>query len=151
MSVRFMQDQALRAAREGRDIARYQADQTVTAAFVVEVGAAIYYNIPAGKQVIVTKIFVGCETVDEYVAGYLVACDAVAGGGTPVQKTRETHNHVGSKKDGNQHETVNAYPPFCIKYSDGHRSISMAMKATDTGTVVGFGWRGWIEDESTLS
>jgi len=151
MSIAHMQDQALRAARDGRVIARYAHDQTVTAAFVVEVGATTYYDIPAGKQVIITKVFVGCETVEEFAAGYIVACDAVAGGGTPTQKSREIHNHIGAKKDGLQHETIRPLPPICLKYSDGHRSVSMAIKATDTATVVGFGWRGWFEDESTLS
>lgn len=140
----------LAAAREGRDIARYQHDQTVTAAFVVQTAAAIYYDIPAGKQVIITKIYVGCETPDEFAAGYIVACDAVAGGGNATQKTIEIHNHVGTKKEMNQHEIIDAHPPFCIKYSEGNRSVSMAMKATDNATVVGYGWRGWYEDENTL-
>lgn len=150
MSVGHLQDQALRAAREGRVIARYSHDQTVTGAFVVEVGATTYYNIPEGKQVIVTKIFIGCETPEEFAAGYLVACAAIAGGGAATQVSREIHNHVGTKKEMNQHETIRPIPPVCLKYSDGHRSVSLAMKATDAATVVGFGWRGWYEDEITL-
>ncbi len=43
------------------------------------------------------------------------------------------------------------YPPVCIKYSDGNRSVSVAVKATDTDTVVDYGWMGWVEDEGTLS
>ena len=151
MSRLAQSDPGLETARESRDIARYAHDQTVTAAFVVEVGAASYYDIPAGKQVIVTKVFVGCETPDEFAAGYLVACAEITGGGAATQKTREIHDHVGTKKEQNEHSTVDAYPPFCIKYSDGYRSVSIAMKATDNATVCSWGWRGWVEDEGTLS
>lgn len=151
MSGRFSQEQGLRAAREGRDIHRYAHEQTVTAGFVVEVAAATYYDIPAGHQVIVKEAFVGCETVDEFVAGYIVACAEVTAGGAATQKSKQLHNHVGTKKEGNKHVHLIFDPPICIKYSDAHRSVSMAVKATDTATVVGFGWCGWVEDEGTLS
>jgi len=42
-------------------------------------------------------------------------------------------------------------PPLVLKYSDGYRPVLIAVKATDTNTVVSFGWNGWVEDEGTLS
>ena len=150
MSQHLM-DQGLRAAREGRTIHRYQVDQNVTGSFVVEVHADIYYDIPAGKQVVITHWHVGCEDVDEFAAAYLVGCSAVAGGGTPPQLHHELDVHVGTKKEGSSHVEEDLYPPLVVKYSDSHRSISMALKATDTNTVVMFGWCGWVEDEGTLN
>lgn len=151
MSSRFSQDQGLRAAREGRRIDKSQVDQTVTAAYVVELHADIYYDIPEGCQVVITHYFVGCETVEEFAAAYPVACAEVAGGGAATQLHHDIHDHVGSKKEGNDHVEEDLYPPAVVKYSDGHRSISMALKATDTSTVVKYGWVGWYEDEGTLS
>ncbi len=151
MSVRHLQDQGLRAAREGRAIQKYVTEDTVTAAFVVQTAAAIYYDIPAGKQVVVVNQIVGCNDADEFAAIYLVGCDAITGGGTPTQVHVEIHEHVGSKKEGHSHIDDAINPPIILKYSDGHRSVSMAVKATDTATVVDYGWSGWVEDEGTLS
>jgi len=151
MSVRFMQDQALRAARDGRSVRKVQDAQTVTAAFVVQTSADIYYNIPEGKQIVVARMKVACETVEEYVAGYLVSCAEVTAGGVATKVSGELHDHVGSKKEGSGHIVRDTLPPIVIKYSSGARSVSMAIKATDAATVVGYGYTGWIEDESTLS
>lgn len=148
---RFTQDQGVRAAREGRAIHRHICGDTVTAAFVVQTAAGIYFNIPAGKQVVIVNLNVGCEDANEFAATYLVACDAVAGGGTPTQQHAEIHDHVGDKKQGHGHIDDEIYPPVVLKYSDGHRSVSLAVKATDTDTVVDYGWMGWYEDEGTLS
>ena len=151
MSIGHMQDQGLRAAREGRSIRRWLDGTTVTAAYVVQTDALIYYNIPEGRQVVITKAFFGTETVSEEILGYLVGCDAVAGGGTPTQVHH--HNHVvnGLALSGRLHFEKNLNPLIVLKYSEGHRSVSMAIKATDTATVVTFGWNGWVEDEGTLS
>ena len=151
MSVRYMQDQGLRAAREGRSIHKYLADQTVTGAYVVEVGAGTYYNIPAGKQVVITHFHVGCEDVDEFAGAYMVSCAAVAGGGAATKISFEVHDHIGTKKEGRSHIRAEFTIPLVVKYSSGARSVSMALIATDTNTVCAFGWAGWVEDESTLS
>ena len=151
MSVRFMQDQGLRAAREGRGIHRNLTDQTVTNAFVVEVAAGTYYDIPAGKQVIVSAFWVGCETVDEFTAAYMVSCAEITGGGAATELGMQLHDHVGTKKEGFGHVREALACPLCIKYSSGARSVSMALKATDNATVCMFGWCGWVEDEGTLS
>ena len=151
MSVRHLQDQGLRAAREGRAIHKHVTGDTVTTGFVVQTAAGIYYDIPAGKQIVVTAINVGCDTVEEFVAGYLVGCAEIAGGGAATQKHTEIHDHVGSKKEGRGHVREDIHPPVVFKYSDGHRSVSMAVKATDTATLADYGWMGWVEDEGTLS
>ena len=144
-------DQGLRAARQGRSIHKHVTGDTVTGSFVVQTSAAIYYDIPAGKQVVVTNLHVGCEDADEFAACYLVGCSATAGGGDPTQFHAEIHDHVGDKKQGKSHVDDEIYPPVVIRYSDGHRSVSVAVKATDTATVVDYGWMGWVEDEGTLS
>ena len=98
MSVRHLQDQGLRAAREGRAIQKYVTEDTVTAAFVVQTAAAIYYDIPAGKQVVVVNQIVGCNDADEFAAIYLVGCDAITGGGTPTQVHLKYTSMSGARK-----------------------------------------------------
>ena len=148
---KLLMDQGLRAAREGRAIHRHVSGATVTGSFVVQTAAAMYFDIPAGKQVVVVNINIGCEDAGEFAAAYIVACSAITGGGTPTKKHAEIHEHVGVAKEGKSHVDDEIYPPLVIKYSDGHRSVSVAVKATDTNTVVDYGWMGWVEDEGTLS
>lgn len=144
------QTPGLEAARDGRSIRRYLSGVTVTNAFVVSTNAAIYYDIPEGKQVVVSRVFMGCETVEETAGGYIVGCAEIAGGGAATQMHNQIHDHVGTKKEGSGHITKNSNPPMVLKYSDGHRSVSLAVKATDAATVVTYGWNGWYEDENTL-
>ena len=148
---KHLMEQGLRAAREKRAVRRYVENTTITDAYVVQTSAAIYYNIPEGKQVIVCRVHVGCETPDEFMGGYVVGCDAVAGGGNATKMHAEIHDHVGTKKEFSGHIVKDSNPYLVLKYSDGHKSVSMAVKATDAATVVSFGWNGWLEDEGTLS
>lgn len=141
---------ALEAARDGRAIHKHVTGDNVTASFVVQTATAIYYDIPEGKQVVIVNLHVGCEDADEFAAAYIVGCSAITGGGTPTQFHAELHNHVGDKKQGKSHSDDEINPPVIIRYSDGHRSVSLAVKATDTATVVDYGWMGWYEDEDTL-
>ena len=152
MSVRYMQQQTLRAAREGRAIHKFKDnDAGVTAGFVVSTDAGIYYDIPAGKQVIVDTVHYGVNTVDDEITVYMVACSAVAGGGAATQKMHHFFASAGTKKEGNGIVIAHLATPLCIKYSDGHRSVSMAVMATDTDAIVTYGWCGYFEDEGTLS
>ena len=123
MSVRYMQDQALRAAREGRSIRKWLSEVTVTGAFVVSTNVAIYYDIPAGKQVVVSRVFIGCETPLNYVASYVVGCAEIAGGGAITQQNNHIHDHVGDKKEGSGHIFSENMSPIVLKYSDGYLSL----------------------------
>jgi len=152
MSVRYMQQQTLRAAREGRAIHKFKdEDATVTAGFVVSTLASIYYDIPAGKQVIVDTVHYGINTVDDEITVYMVACAEITAGGAATQKMHHFFASSGTKKEGNGIVIAYLATPLCIKYSDGHRSVSMAVKATDTDAIATYGWCGYFEDEGTLS
>ena len=102
-----------------------------------------------GYQVVVAAIVLGCMTVDNECMAYIVGCDATAGGGNATQMMHHFHHAVGSKKEGFTHPLENLLVPVVLKYSDGHKSVSMAVKATDTNTNVMYGWCGWVEPEDT--
>ena len=152
MSIGHMQDQALRAAREGRALHKFLDDDTdVTAGFVVETNALIYYDIPAGKQVVVTTLYAGCGTIEDELTVYIVSCAAVTGGGAATQKMHHFKVANGAKKEGKVYGVRELRVPVVIKYSDSARSVSLAVKGTDTDVTGTYGWCGWVEDEGTLS
>lgn len=144
-------DQAIRASRQKRALHKYVDDDTVTASFVVQTAAAIYYDIPAGKQVVIQTVDYGVATANKEMAMYIVGCDAVTGGGSPTQCMHQWKIANGAANQGVLNQVTKLDVPCVIKYSDGHRSVSLAVKATDTNAVVTYGWCGWVEDEGTLS
>lgn len=147
----FQGDEALRAGRRGRAIRRWLEEVNVTDSYIVSTAADIYYDLPAGKQVVIARAFFGCHTSGEEITCYPVSCSEKAGGGNATQVARHNHDFVGAGKSGRGSEMNDHNPPIVVKYSDGVRSVSMAVKATDAATVVCFGWSGWVEDEGTLS
>ena len=146
----FQGDAGLRAGQRGKALHRWVDEVNVTASFVVSTSADIYYDIPAGKQVVIARTFFGCHTVEEEVSCYPVSCSEKAGGGNATQLAHHNRDVVGAKKEGRGSHDKDHRPPIVVKYSDGARSVSIAVKATDTATVVCFGWSGWVEDEGTL-
>ena len=147
-----MQQQTLRAAREGRALHKFKDDDSgVTAGFVVSTLAAVYFDIPAGKQVIVDTVHYGVNTVDDEVTVYIVSCAEIAGAGAATQHMHHFWASSGTKKEGNGLVIAHLLTPVCIKYSDAARSVSMAVKANDTDAIVTYGWCSYWEDEGTLS
>ncbi len=148
----YSQNQALRAARDGRAIHMWD-DSIVglTTEHIISTDSAIYYNIPAGKQVVVSRMSVGLDTTDDDGHMYIAGCSAVAGGGDATQLGHHIHYYSGSKKDGRGEHDHDFSPPLVVKYSDGHRSISLALAANDTDADLLVSWSGWVEDEGTLS
>ncbi len=128
-------DQALRAAREGRALHKFEdADTGLTASFVVSTKSNVYFNIPEGKQVVISTVNFGCQTPSKTVTMYIVGCDAVAGGGTPTQFMHHFQIANGAANQGALNKIDHFNVPVILKYSDGHRSVSIAVKGTDTNT-----------------
>ena len=145
-------DQAIRAARQGRAIHKWKDSITgLSGSHVVSTDAAIYYDIPAGKQVIVTRLVLGLDTINDVAHAYVAGCAAITGGGNATQLCPHSHFVTGAAKEGRSEATRVFDPPICIKYSDGYRSVSLALAANDTNADVLVGWQGWMEDEGTLS
>ena len=152
MSIGHMQDQALRAAREGRGIHRYlDDDPDVTAAFVVETNAAIYYDIPAGKQVVMHTLNYGLSNASKDITIYPVSCAAITGGGAATQLMHHFKSANSANNLGDVYLIQRLDQPIVVKYSSGARSVSLAVKGTDTDVIGTYGWCGWVEDEGTLS
>lgn len=145
-------DQALRAARQGRVIHKWKDSVTgLSGSHVVSTDAGIYYNIPEGKQVIIANMVMGLDTTNDTVHAYFVGCTAVAGGGDATQLSNHQHYVTGAAKEGRSEHDHPVDPQICVKYSDGYRSVSLALAANDQSADMLVGWDGWVEDEGTLS
>ncbi len=148
--MRFTHEAGLRAARDGNSINKWDNSITgLTTEHVVSTDAAIYYNIPEGAQVVVTSLDVGLDTISDEAHAVVVGCAAVAGGGDDTEITHHAHIATDDKKTGRLEVTHDFNPPLVIKYSDGYRSVSLAMAANDTDADVLVAWHGWVEREST--
>ena len=145
------QTPGLEAARDQRAIEKWLCELTgLGVAYAVLTDAAIFYNIPEGKQVIITRICYGLRTANDTGGIYLVGCDAVDGGGNASQQGHCYTWRTGAAVEGREQASEELTPPLCLKYSDGHRSISIAAKANDVNAVIMVAWHGWYEDEKTL-
>jgi len=145
-------DQGLRAARQGRNLHKWDnAVTNLSGSHVVSTDAGIYQNIPAGKQIIIKMLCIGLETASDKLHVVPVGCSAVAGGGDATDLCHHLHIITGNAPSGKV-EFMHEYPvPLIAKYSDGYRSVSLALAANDTGAQAVVGWCGWVEDEGTLS
>ena len=59
------------------------------------------------------------------------------------------HLAIGAVREGSSHHTEHFPTPFMVRYSDGYRSVSMAVKGTNAQINVTYGWCGWVERETT--
>ena len=145
-------DQGLRAAREGRAIHKWDDRITgLSGSHVVSTDAAIYFDIPVGKQVIITGIDIGLDTTNDVAHAYVAGCAATAGGGNSTQLSHHNHLVTGAAKEGRSEYNFSFDPLLCVKYSDGYRSVSLALAANDQNADILVAWHGWVEDEGTLS
>ena len=148
--LRFVPRPALRAARSGVAIHRHVNElATLTAAYVVQTSALLYYNIPAGHQVVVSGIDWGLHTHNDSLYVRMVKTQFYAGVGDEVIIGRTFYYHSGA---ANVVRLINNYdfiPRLIVKHSAGLTCVSMEAKVNDTDAIATIGWHGWVEKEST--
>jgi len=103
-----------------------------------------------GTQVVIDTVNVGVATPSKTVDIKIVGCSAVAGGGTPTQEMHIFRVANGAANQGELNKVIHLDVPVIFKYSNGYKSVSLSVKATDTETTATYGWCGWYEDENTL-
>ena len=137
----------LDAAREGRSLIRWANSTTPGSSEVVLTDTMLIYDIPIGKQVVITAIDYGLTSVSDSCVFTLVACSEPNGAGTVTDLNHDLYIASGSSIAGvyTYHEDFS--PCICIKHKDGHRSISFQVTANDASATITVAWHGWIEDE----
>ena len=141
-------DPGLDAAREGRALVRWANNVTPGASEVVLTDTTLIYDIPIGKQVIVTQICHGLTSFSDSCVFTLVACSEPNGAGAVTDLNHDMNIASGSAIAGTQVYHYRLRPPICVKHKDGHRSISFQVTANDASATITVGWHGWYEDEA---
>ena len=134
-------------ARRGYGLHRWVNDKTPGSDSVVLTDATLVYNIPAGKQVLITSLNFDLITVSDDVHISLVSCSAVDGGGDATDISGHVHLFTGTTVDGAASKERPFNPPLHVTHTSGARSISMRVKANDAAAVISIGWHGWVENE----
>ncbi len=135
------------SARRGLGLHKYVDGVDTMATGAVLTDATLYYNIPVGKQVLITCLLCDLDTVSDDVAFYLVKCAAVAGGGSAVQLHGGQHVHTPAAMV--THGVIQLFfnPPILVKYdAAAAKSISVFADANDDGAAANIAWCGWVED-----
>lgn len=136
------------AARRGDGLHKWVNDKTPGADAVVLTDATLYYNVPEGKQVLITAMHFDVETDSDDVHVGMVSCSAVAGGGDATEISGHAHIFTGAAVGWQASKERPFYPPILVTYSSGARSVSMKVNANDAAAVLSCGWTGWVEDET---
>jgi len=135
------------AAVEGDGLHLWANDITPGAADIVLTNIGLYYNVPAGRQVIITGFSVYLGTVSDDCHFNLVSCTAVAGGGAATDISCHQHITTGAAIAGFLSHKFVFTTPIRIRYSDGARSISMRVHANDAAAEITVSWGGFVMDE----
>lgn len=136
----------IHAARRGGGLHKWVNDHTGSGADEVLTDATLYYDIPVGKQVLITGIGYDMETVSDDCHFGMVKCSAVAGGGDAVEISGHTHIFTGASIDGSSSGERYFNPPILVKYSDTAKSITIKIHTSDSSAIVSCGWCGIVEE-----
>lgn len=135
------------ATRQGRALHKWVNSKTPGSSEVVLTDATLYYNIPTGKQVLVTQLCFDLETMSDDCCFTIVSCSAVAGGGTSTAITGCIQVFTGNVQSGSAAKERMYVPSILVTYSSGARSITLRVNANDANAVISCGWMGEVEDE----
>ena len=151
MSIAHMQDQALRAAREGRSFIITAMGVDTLSGGVVQTAAGAFKAIPEGQAAVIRGFMIHLHTLDDQLTmeiGYTANAD---GTGDFVATSPELHTENGDKKTGSVPAFMKLPVPMYLKYSATCKAVAVKLTANDDAAEAGFGVAGWIEDQGTLS
>ncbi len=138
---------AIHVARRGGSLHKWVDGVDTMATGAVLTDATLYYDIPEGKQVLITCLSGDVDTNSDDVAFYMVKCASTAGGGSATQLHGEIHIHTAAAQvtHGEIYRIFN--PPILVKYdADTAKSISVYADANDDGAEANIAWCGWVEN-----
>lgn len=108
----------------------------------------VYYNVAAGRQVLIREMCFGVITASDNCFFELGYTDGPNGTGTFRPITPRFYVMTAAAQDGRQTYEKLTNPPPCLKYSNGVRSITYRVDANDANCQISAAWHGWVEDET---
>lgn len=151
MSIAHLQDQALRAAREGRVFIMKGCGINTLSGGVVQTAAGTFKAIPAGFAAVVNGFIIHLHTVSDdlvMVIGYTSNADAT---GDFVGVSPEIHIETGNVVAGAGTDFVTAPVPLYFNYSATCKAVAVKLTTNDDAAEACFGVAGWLEEKGTLS
>ena len=132
------------AALMNQSICGWVNEKVPGAALVVLTDAGLIYDIPAGRQVLVTQYCYAVETTSDdcqFEFGYVDA------GGTFRGLGPHKHVYTGAANQGRTAYDQDIDPPMIIRYSQGARRITFRVDANDAACEITVGWHGvWLNE-----
>ena len=151
MTVKFMQDQALRASRDGRAFIMKGAALTTLSAGVVQTGAGTFKAIPVGSSAVVYGFMLHIHTISDSVQ-LEIGCTAGADGtGDFVSMSPHIMIHTGDKRTGIPSAFVKLPVPMYLTYSATCKAVAVKLTCNDNDASVNFGVAGWLEKTDSWS
>ena len=151
MSVRFMQDQALRAARDGRSFIIKGASLDTLSGGVVQTAAGTFKAITEGSACVVKGFMMHLHTVSDEFSMEIGKTSVADGTGDFVALSPELHIETGASFVGAGPDFIMLPVPIYIEYSATAKALAVKLTCNDDGATVNFAVSGWLEDLSTLS
>ena len=139
-------DPRLDAARKGLALHRWADSITPGAGAVVLTTDTLVYNLAVGERVMIDSTLFILETGSDHCHYYMVACDAVDGGGGYRRLSLGRHSRKGATPTGNGAVTTHNVP-LVASYKGGDRSVTIVAVANDGAAIISCGWGGWRETE----
>ena len=140
-------DPRLDAARKGLGLHQWADTITPGAGTIVLTTATLVYNLAANERVMIDHMVFSVETVSDHCHFYVVACDAVDGGGGYRRLSSGRHVQTGAAIAGNTEGVAVFCVPLVASYRMGDRSVTIVVEAPDGAEIVSCGWDGWRETE----
>ena len=135
------------SARRGLGLQKWVDGVDTMATGAVLTDATLYYNIPVGKQVLITCLQGDLDSNSDDLAFYLAKCADQQGGGAAVQLHGELHVHTAAAQVTHGIIQMVFNPPILVKYNAASaKSISVYADANDDAAEANIAWCGWVED-----
>lgn len=134
-------------AREGRAIRKFVNDLTGVGAAEVIALAAVLYNIPAGRRILISQLVLGLHTQSDNIHVEVGFTNVINGGGAFTPLTVQYDIHTGNVQAAPLSAEYNLYPLVIAEYSMGARCVALRVTANDVNAEMTLCWAGWWEFE----
>ena len=137
----------LDAALDGRSVSKNLDNVTPGAGYAVLTNAGIVYNIPEGFLFVVAVRYCSLLTLSDNCLFQIGWCSAVDGGGAFTNKGHYMRLYSGAAQSVLVTERCHIVPPGVFRYSEGARSVTIAVTPNDAGCAITCGYSGFIMQE----
>ncbi len=137
----------LDAALENRDVHKNLDNITPGAGYAVLTNANIVYNIPEGLLLVVAVRFCSLLSLSDSCLFQIGWCDAINGGGTFYNEGHYMNLISGAAQSVLVTERCHIVPPHVFRYSEGMRSVTIAVTPNDGTCAISCGFSGFFMQE----